>query len=325
MSSILFINLKKILVESSKVKVIFVVGPTASGKSDLALKWAQQARGAIVNCDSIQVFRSLDIGSAKPSKEDFAKVPHFLFDYVDESRDMTAGEFSRDFFVTLENIKNQFPVVFVVGGTGFYFQAIEKGMYPIGAADPQIIRQVEQELKEDPEALYQELQQKDPESAAKISANDHYRIARAVEMMRTHGKAVSLIKKEFESARAPFPYPLLKLGLKIPKEQLLPRVEKRTDLMLRKGLVREVQSLLSRGLESWAPLQSVGYRECVDFLQGRVKDEQELRELIVQNTMRLAKKQRTWFQRDSEIFWITPPEVDAAERRIAEFLSAAKG
>jgi tRNA dimethylallyltransferase len=212
-------------------------------------------------------------------------------------------------------------VVFVVGGTGFYFQAIEKGMYPIGAADPVTIQEVENEVQESPEKLHQELRDKDPEAAAKISINDHYRLARAIEILRTHGKPPSQIRKEFEESRAPFPYPLLKIGIRAPKEELLPRVAVRTQKMLKLGLLEEVQSLLDRGLSQWAPLQSVGYKEAIDYLKGRLTSEEELKNLIVQNTMRLAKKQRTWFQRDAEILWISRSEKELGLQRIQAFLN----
>jgi tRNA dimethylallyltransferase len=304
------------------MKVVFVVGPTASGKSALAFSWAQEFGGAIINCDSIQVFKSLDIGSAKPSVAERQLVPHFLFDYVDEGKEITAGEYSRDFFKTLEQIKDRFPIVFVVGGTGFYFQAIEKGMYPIGAADPEIIKQVEGELQTagGPEDLHRELSERDPKAAAKISLNDHYRIARAVEMMRTHGRPVSEIKEEFESKREPFPYPLLKIGVKASKEELLPRIELRTQKMLQQGLLKEVESLSQRGLQTWAPLQSIGYHEAIQFLKSEIPDERSLKDLIVQNTMRLAKKQRTWFQRDPEIFWISLKEELLAREKIKSLI-----
>lgn len=306
------------------MKIVFVVGPTASGKSALALSLAETFKGAIVNCDSIQVFKSLNVGSAKPTAEEFQRVPHFLFDYVPEGKETTAGEYSRDFFATIEKIKDQFPVAFVVGGTGFYFQAIEKGMYPIGAADPEIIKQVESEITQagGPQRLYQELRDRDPESAAKISENDHYRLARAIEMMRTHRRSVTEIKKEFESQRSPFPYPLLKIGIRLLKEDLLPRVERRTDQMLKQGLVSEVRSLLDRGLREWAPLESVGYKETVEFIDGHLASETDLRNLIVQNTMRLAKKQKTWFQRDPEIHWFSPEQASQAQIKVQEFLKS---
>ncbi len=306
------------------MKVVFVVGPTASGKSALALSLAQKFQGAILNCDSIQLYQSLDIGSAKPTAEEFKAVPHFLFDYVPEGQEITAGEYRRDFFATLEKIKSQFPVVFVVGGTGFYFQALEKGMFSIGAADSKTQAHVEAELSEagGPEKLHQELLEKDPETGRKISVNDHYRLGRAIEILRTHGKAPSQIKKEFEAQIEAFPFPLLKLGVKASREELTPAVVLRTEKMLEMGLVGEVKALLAKGLKNWAPLSSVGYQETILFLDGKLPSLKELAELIVQNTHRLAKKQRTWFQRDSEIHWLPMGDSAQATRKEEAFLEA---
>lgn len=293
------------------MQIVFVVGTTASGKSALAMKWAEENKGAIVNCDSIQLYQELNIGSAKPSKEDFKKVPHFLFDVVKIGEDITAGEYSRLFFEQIEKIKNDFPSIYVVGGTGFYFQAIEKGMYPIGAADDAIKEAVEAELETEEGAarLYTELQRMDPEAARKIAPKDHYRLGRAIEIIRTHGKSVTAVKEEFANQVKPFPYPLKKYGIKMSKEELLPRVELRTEQMLKAGLLHEVKSLIARGYQDWSPLQSVGYKECLEFLNGEIASEKELKDKIIMNTMRLAKKQRTWFQRDQEIQWLTPPTI----------------
>lgn len=305
------------------MKVVFVMGPTASGKSAMALEWAERFGGAIVNCDSIQVFKSLNVGSAKPSAEDFKRVPHFLFDYLDEGQEMTAGEYRRDFLDLMERIKSQFPVIFVVGGTGFYFQAIEKGMYSVGAVDEVIQKQVELELSTEAGALrlYQELQDRDPESALKISVRDHYRLGRAIEILRKHGRPVSEIKKEFEKNLLPFPYPLLKIGIRATRQELEPRVQERVEHMLQQGLVHEVRNLLARGLGPWAPLKSVGYQETVCFLQDEIKSEEDLKALIIQNTLGLAKKQRTWFRRDPEIFWIEMSQGARGQSQIASFLA----
>lgn len=311
------------------MKVIFVVGPTASGKSQLALSLvlslAEKSQAAIFNCDSIQSYQGLNIGSAKPSPQELEKVPHFLFDHVPLGQLFTAGQYQREFFFQLEAVKNQFQVVFVVGGTGFYFQAIEKGMYSIGAADPETILKVETEILQagGPEKLFQELQARDPETALKISLNDHYRLARAIEMMRTHQKPVSEIKKEFNENAASFPHPLLKLGLQLSKEELFPRVEARADLMLKTGLLEEVRRLREMGLGSWAPMQSVGYRECQQFLDGEIRDLSALREKVIQATMKLAKKQRTWFRRDPQIHWLKPEDLKAGQALIKTFLNSA--
>lgn len=304
-------------------KVIFIQGTTASGKSHWALELAQKYGGAIVNCDSIQVYKEIEIGTAKPSLEERALVPHYLFDFISPPHEYTAGEYTRDFFKTLSEMTE--AVVWVVGGTGFYFQAIEKGMYPIRKADPKTIAEIEGELvlPGGAEKLYKELQVIDPEFAKKISPNDHYRLARALEVFRTEGKNITQVQSEFSSLQKPFPFPLLKLGVKRSKEQLLESVAVRSQKMLALGLIDEVQAMLAKGYKDWSPLQSVGYKEVVQFLNGELQDH-ELESKIVQGTMRLAKKQRTWFQRDSQIEWFEFSERQTGLRSVEEFLSSSQ-
>jgi tRNA dimethylallyltransferase len=305
---------------SKKRKVIFIQGGTASGKSAWALKMAQKFSGAIVNCDSIQVYKDLDIGSAKPSVAERAMVPHFLYDFVNPPHEYTAGMYQRDFNKLLEEINEQY--IFVVGGTGFYFQAIEKGMYPVRPVNEEILRQVQAEIKLSDGAakLYQELQRQDPDYASKISVNDHYRIERAVVLLRTEGKTVTQIRSEF-SAKI-FAHPLLKIGVQKPKDLWRSDVEKRTKQMLDSGLIEEVQSILERGLESWAPMSSVGYKEVVHYLRqgGSLPD---LAAEISQNTMKLIKKQKTWFQRDSEINWYSAEQMALGLSKVEEFLASS--
>jgi tRNA dimethylallyltransferase len=309
------------------VKVVFVVGTTASGKSNLALELAKKLSGGIVNCDSVQLYESVNIGSAKPTPKEQQEVPHFLFDVVKEGEDIAAGEYVRQCEKKLKELAKQFPVVFVVGGTGFYFQALEKGMYEVGGADEAVRKQVEEELSSEAGArrLYEELQIKDPKAAEKIFPNDHYRLGRAIEMMRVHGKSVSEVRAEFEKSQRPFPYPLLKLGIRLSREQLEPRVRLRVRQMLAAGLVEEVQGLLQRNRADWAPLLSVGYKETVEKLAAGPLGEAELHDLeaeIVQSTLRLAKKQRTWFGRDKDIHWLEPDDFEQAGARVERFLKA---
>ncbi|MGZ3774836.1 MAG: tRNA (adenosine(37)-N6)-dimethylallyltransferase MiaA [Bdellovibrio sp.] len=286
-----------------KPKVIFVMGSTASGKSDWALKLAQEFHGVIVNCDSVQVYKKLDIGTAKPTKAERDLVPHYLLDYVEPPHEMTAGKYSRDFFSCMDEMPKDGPV-FVVGGTGFYFMSIEKGMYPVVPVPTEIQKIVEQELKQNggPEKLYQELLSKDPEYGAKIHLADHYRIGRAIELIRSQQKSVTQIQQEFISSQAEFPYPLLKIGPAWDRDILRERIALRVENMLQAGLIEEVKSLLDQGLESWSPVSSVGYKETISFLHGQIRRE-ELKEEIAKNTRQLAKRQRTWFQRDKDIHW----------------------
>ncbi|MGZ3797733.1 MAG: tRNA (adenosine(37)-N6)-dimethylallyltransferase MiaA, partial [Pseudobdellovibrionaceae bacterium] len=247
------------------------------------------------------------------------------YDYVPEGETMTAGNYSRDFFQCLEKLPAESPV-FVVGGTGFYFQAIEKGMYPVRKTSPEIQNQIASILKnpEGAKELYAEFQRLDPEAAKKIHPQDHYRLGRAMELIRSEGKTLTQIQKEFNERQAPFPYPLLKLGLRWDREVLRQRVILRTQKMLDAGLVREVEDLLRRGFEDWPALQSVGYKETIQFLTEG-KSSQWLFENIVQNTMGLAKRQRTWFQRDPAIHWFEGATgFDLAFARVQNFLATRK-
>ena len=283
-------------------KAIFLVGTTASGKSDWALSMAEEVSGVILNCDSIQMYDHLKIGSAQPTAEEKSKAPHHLFATVQPPQEVTAGQYRRNH---LEILKSLTTPAFVVGGTGFYFQALEKGMFAAPAADEKIQETIEEELREPggEDILWNELNKMDPVSAAKIHKNDHYRLVRAVEVIRREGRPLSEIKKEFEAQSEPYPWFYLKIGVRWSKEQLELRVKLRTEKMLELGLVDEVKRLLSQGLESWAPLQSVGYKEVLMMLKEN-KNEAWLKEEIIKNTMRLAKKQRTWFQRDPDILWL---------------------
>jgi tRNA dimethylallyltransferase len=282
-------------------KAIFVVGTTASGKSDAALDLAEEALGCIINCDSIQLYQNLEIGSAQPSAEDKSRVPHYLFSCVAPPDEVTAGVYRRAHMEILDEIPGP---AFVVGGTGFYFQALEKGMFPAPAADASIQNEIETVLAspQGEDILWDELRRLDPQSAQRIHKNDHYRLVRALELIRRAGKPLSEIRKEFEAQVETYPWPYMKVGIFWNKEELEKRVLLRTAKMLKNGLIDEVRGLLDQGLEAWSPLQSVGYKEVTQMLQEN-KTKEWLAEEISRATMRLAKKQRTWFQRDTTITW----------------------
>lgn len=303
------------------MKVVFVVGATASGKSDWALRWAQKYQGVVINCDSVQVYREVEIGTAKPTLAERALCPHFLFDYVSPPQEMTAGQYARDFESCIEKLNT--PVAFVVGGTGFYFQAIEKGLYPVPTVAPEVKSLLDQESQspEGRERLWQELVAADPESAQKLHPNDIYRITRALEIWRSFKKTMAEFKAEHQQGQKGFPFPLLKVGPQWEREELRRRIELRTEKMLAAGLVQEVKALRALGLESWAPMSSVGYKEALEFLDQGLSV-QELREKIVISTHQLAKRQMTWFKRDHDIRWFTGSTgFEAASKNIEEFLN----
>ena len=288
--------------------LVFIVGPTASGKTGLSFQLAEMSGGAVLNSDSVQIYRDLNIGSAKPDFSRWPKAESFLFDAAAAPEVWTAGDFRR---AALEIIERERPrkTLFITGGSGFYIQALESGMYPAQPVPPEIESALKRRVQaEGPEFLYQELKRLDPERAKSLSPKDRYRLFRAVAVAQSGGKSFSEIKKEFSPRPLPF---CKKIGLEISREELLKRLRARTRRMLSGGLIEETEALLKRGLAGWRPLQSVGYREAALYLKGELS-RPRLFEQITKSSMALAKKQKTWFQKDKSIRWI-PFQKDPRE------------
>ncbi len=282
--------------------VYFIVGPTASGKSDLALAAAEKLSGVVVNADSLQFYRGMDIGTAKPSLLERKRVPHFLFDIRDPDQPLSAAEYRKEALDIIASHVARGPVM-VVGGSGFYLQALEKGVYEAPAMSSDMRRRLDHELGERGlPSLFEELKRKDPELAARLSAQDAYRICRALGVIYETGRTVTAIRKQFLAEQRPFPYPLKKIGLNIERSVLRERVIRRTERMLGEGLVAEVETLVKKGYSEQRVLKSVGYKQCLEVLNGEL-DPAQLKDLIVLRTMQLAKKQMTWFRADTQIVW----------------------
>lgn len=294
----------------SSPRIVFVTGATATGKSEWALEIAREAGAAIVNCDSVQVYRGPVIGSNVPSAEEMSQAPHLLYSYVEPPREMTAGQYREDAFRVFA--KEGFERLLVVGGTGFYFQALERGMYdvPPVAEDIGLAVRTEVRTSSGRTALWKELQAGDPETAAKIPEADTYRLCRAVELLRS-GVRPSEMKKNF--APEPFPYPLLKTTVVCERTELRDRIRRRTRAMLERGLIDETRGLLEKAPPTWAPLQAVGYKEAVRFLSENESREWLFEEICLR-TGQLAKRQETWFKRDREILPFPAGEDRAAFR-----------
>lgn len=309
---------------SEKTKVIFVVGPTASGKSALAMSLAKKFNGSIVNIDSVQFYEGLVVGSAAPTEEEKKQVPHYLFSYVKAPVEMTAGQYIRDFYELIESGKVTSPI-FVVGGTGFYVQALEKGMYDL----PEVSEEIKKEVLSDfetfgSEKMFSELKEFDPDT--ELHPNDHYRVGRALEVKRAFNLKMSEFKNSAASEnKNKLPYPSMKIGLTFEteeKEKFAARVHERTLKMLEEGIVEETKLFLTEGFENWAPLSSVGYNETKQYLKGEITRE-ELPLLVTQATMKLVKKQKTWFKRDEAILWsnVFTPHIGDLERKVQDFLT----
>ncbi len=302
------------------MKIVFLMGPTASGKSRLALELCLKYGGRIVNCDSIQCYEGLDIGSAKPSEVDLQMCPHDLYSWAPLGSQITVGDYFRKFNEHQKSIANQDEILWVVGGTGFYFQALEFGLFEVPPADPLLIAHLEA-LVAQPEgarALYQELKEKDPLSAERISVNDHYRLVRAIEMMRSQRKTLSQIKNALPKEPR---LKAFKICLMPDKSDLIPIVARRTQLMLDQGLIEETQKLIEKVPHTWRPLQSVGYFEVLKFLAGEVS-KADLFTLINISTLQLIKKQKTWFKRDAEARFLKNSDAQSFDAQCGQALES---
>lgn len=295
----------KSLTETQR-SVVFICGPTASGKSDLALQIAQGLSKdrpvSLINCDSVQVYQDLLIGSAAPSVAEKALFPHYLYNYIGFPEEVSLGSYYRDFAETLQKIDFDHGIL-VVGGSGFYLQALEHGLFDMPSVSSELREAVQSDLQNrGASALFQELLVGDPRAAEKIHVNDHYRLTRALEVLR--GKSTTMTSAA-QNKQKLFNLNVMKVGLSASKEDLRVRVQRRTAQMLLRGLVQEVEAMVTLGRGEWAPLSSVGYLETKRYLQGELSFA-ELAPEIELKTMQLIKKQMTWFKRDSSIIWREP-------------------
>ncbi len=305
-----------------KPKLVAIVGPTAAGKSSLALSLAQQFAGEIISSDSVQVYRGLDIGTAKPSPADRRIVPHHLIDILNPDQDYSAALFRRQAGELIRILHKRQKPIFIVGGTGLYLKALTRGLFRGPAANPGFRAglNLEADTKGSP-FLHLRLQELDPEAAARIHPQDRMRIVRALEVHGQSQRKISEFQKEHRFQETP--YEVCKIGLFFEREELYRRVEIRTEIMMERGWVEEVKNLLDQGyLPHLKSLQSLGYKHVVSSLSGKISLEEAAR-LIKRDTRRYAKRQITWFKADPEITWFSPdPESRVLiGRKVASFLN----
>lgn len=311
------------------MKVIVISGPTATGKTDLAVELAQKYNGEVVNFDSLLLYQEINIGTAKPTAEERNLVPHHMIDVRSISDPMNAADFSREAFPIVEEILNRKKNVFLAGGSGFYLQALVKGMYDSTTTPENILKRSEVLYQREGILPFREiLKTHDLPSHDRYHENDHYRIRRAVEHFWTTGSPLSQARSSKDESNSRMEkatihsWDTLHIYLDIPKEEHLGIIEKRTDRMLEQGLIEEVKTLLGKGFSGLEkPLQSIGYKESLDFIHGVYKNLTECRERIVISTRQLAKSQRTWFKRDNSKEEFHPlKEREKIFLRVSEFL-----
>lgn len=305
--------------------VIFLMGPTASGKTALAVQLAQAVNGEIISVDSALVFRGMDIGTAKPTLAERGGIPHYLLDILDPSEVFSTGQFKARALALMADISRRGKIPILVGGTMLYFNALTGGLAVLPAADAAIRAKLDLELQQrGREALHQRLGQIDPEAAARIHPNDPQRIQRALEVYEISGRPLSSF---FTAAQAQaIPYRTLKLIIAPPDRKILHDViAQRFRHMLAQGLVEEVQRLYRRGdlSEKMPAIRAVGYRQVWAYLQGEY-DFDTMTEKAIVATRQLAKRQFTWLRKETDAFSFETGEPDLLAKVLAIVLQECK-
>jgi len=304
---------------TDKPKVIVLCGPTASGKSNLGIELAIRFTAEIINADSMQVYRGLDIGTAKPGPDERRLVAHHLLDLVDPDEPFNAAIFRQKALPIIKEIGSKNKTPLLVGGTGLYIKTLLGGLLVCPPLDPELRNSLQQECSEHGSAaLHERLQTLDPRAAEKIHPQDRVRIIRALEIIQLTGALFSTQVKEHHFQDSPFQY--LKIYLHLDREQLYRRINQRCLEMIEKGLLQETRGLLEKGYSpELKSLKSIGYRHMIRYLQGRSSWDQAVLDFQA-DTRRYAKRQITWFRADPEVVRFNPEQKVAISDAINEFL-----
>lgn len=293
--------------------LVIVLGPTAVGKSRVAVDLALRFGGEIVSGDSIQVYRGFDIGADKPGPEARRGVPHHLIDIVEPDVQYTAADFVRDALAAARGIAARGRLPIVAGGTGLYLKALVDGLFPGPGRDAAVRDALESEARERGlGSLFRRLEAADPEYARKIRGQDRVRIIRALEVLETTGRPISA---HFRETRSPVgDRTVLRLGLKLERERLCRRIDERVERMFARGLVDEVRELLERGVPASAPpFRALGYNHVLRLLRGEIGRDEAVA-LTKTDTRRYAKRQMTWFRKMAGVAWFAPDDGPGLEQ-----------
>lgn len=285
-----------------KPKVIVICGPTASGKTSLSISLAKKINGEIVSCDSMQIYKEMDIGSAKPTVEEMQEIKHYLVDFVSPEKRYSVSEYKEDASKAIEEIINKGKTPIIVGGTGLYLNSLIYNIqYNEMEVDLNYRRELEKEAEEyGLEVLYNRAKEIDPEAMEKVSANDKKRITRVLEIYNATGRNKTELEKK---SRKEVPYNYLIFGINMERSILYDRINKRVDIMLEQGLIEEVKNLINKYSNMPTAMQGLGYKKVKEFLDGNISKE-EMIEKIKMETRRYAKRQITWFKRIENIIWL---------------------
>jgi tRNA dimethylallyltransferase len=301
-----------------KTKIVVILGPTASGKSSLALDVAREYGAEIISVDSMLVYKGMDIGTAKPSSAELATVPHHLVDIVEPDGEFSAADYRKAAITAIADITAKGKKVVLVGGTGLYLRALLDGIFKGPGRNDELRRKLNEKIEDGGlVALHAELARVDPDAAQRIHPNDATRIVRALEVFELTGKTITSLQRE--DVLSVSPYHTLKVGLTKERAELYAGIEQRVDEMMDEGLLAEVKGLLARGYGSeLKPMQALGYKEMVSHIEGGVSLEEAV-DALKKHTRRFAKRQLTWFGKDKEIRWFASSEKTAIMAAVSKF------
>lgn len=288
--------------------LIVIVGPTGSGKSDLAIEIAERYGAPIISTDSRQFYRGIPIGTAQPDAEQLQRVEHHFIASHDLKQEFNCGAYETEALAKLEELYHKHDIVVAVGGSGLYIKALCEGMDSLPEAEPELREELARRLRsEGLESLCEELRQRDPAYYEEVDRNNPARVLRALEVCISTGLPYSSMRTGEKRQR---PFNIIKLGIDMERERLYERINRRVDVMMQMGLEQEARTVYH--LRAHNSLQTVGYREMFDYFDGTISRDEAI-ELIKRNSRRYAKRQMTWFRRDEEIKW-----VDTANKQIIE-------
>jgi tRNA dimethylallyltransferase len=307
---------------SARPQVLAVLGPTASGKSALGLALARTFDGEILNCDSTAVYRGFDIGTDKVPAEAQQGIPHHLIDIADPTEVYDAAQYARDATAVIRQVHGRGRLPILVGGTGFYYRALVRGLFPGPGADQHLRDRLDRvAARRGPERLHRMLARVDPASAARIMPRDQKRLVRALEVFLTTGTPLTAHFAGTQSLIADCD--VIAMALQLPPAMTAERVARRVDQQFARGVVDEVRGLLARGVPAHArPFGGLVYRQVMEMLRG-VRDEPATRALIVQENRRYARRQLIWFRKEPTLIWFDGPgELRDTRHRVADLLAA---
>jgi len=303
--------------------LIVLIGPTAVGKTKLSIELAKYFNGEIISGDSMQIYKGMDIGTAKVTKEEMEGIPHHLIDIKEPDESFSTAEFQELVRTKIDEISSRGRVPMIVGGTGLYIQSVIYDYhFTEGPTDPIFRSMLEKEAEEHgPDFLHERLKAKDPESAARIHPNNVRRVIRALEIIHCTGKTAAELQ---ENQSPELLYDTAIIGLTMDRELLYKRINLRVDLMLEQGLLEEVKYFYDQGLKDCQSIQAIGYKELYDYFAGKINLEAAV-ENLKQNSRRYAKRQLTWFRNKMNVEWFDMSVSNDAEKKFAEISKFIEG